>query len=144
MKIDVPGEVAQAAPGKEPMDNHWIEWLLGAWATLLTWLGTRAVGRLDDHETRLRAVETDRVTHNDIDELRQSLTASIVNVGARAENNMRDMREDRASMHRENQAFLERIVDKIDANEERSAKTRHETLDQVNALALKMAVNGLK
>lgn len=126
------------------MDNHWFEWLLGLYVALLTALGKRTVNRTDEHDVRLRALESSSVTHKDIDELRCSLTASIVNVGLRAEASVREQREDRLSNHKENQAFLERISDKIDANEERSSKTRHDTLDIVNQLALKMATNGIK
>lgn len=41
--------------------------------------------------------------------------------------------------HGENRDLLERIVTKIDANEERAAKTRHDTKDEVHSLAVKLA-----
>jgi hypothetical protein len=41
--------------------------------------------------------------------------------------------------HRENRELLERIVEKIDRNEDRASKTRHDTKDEIHVLALKVA-----
>lgn len=45
-----------------------------------------------------------------------------------------------AENHKENRELLERIEGKIDRNEERAAKTRHDTKDEVHALAMRVAV----
>lgn len=54
------------------------KWALGAWLTVLSWVGVRQVSRIDE-------LEKDRVTRNDFDELRHSLTASITNAQERTE-----------------------------------------------------------
>jgi hypothetical protein len=41
--------------------------------------------------------------------------------------------------HGENRDLLERIVAKIDANEERASRTRHDTNESVHALAVRLA-----
>ena len=133
---------------KIAMDKYFIELLvgslIGSYLALLTWLGKRAVVRIDDHEIRLRAVETDRVTHRDIDELRQSLTASVVHACNRIEENLNNVNRERQEQHEENREQLGVIMQKIDENEERSSNSRHAIRDEVHALALKMAVNGFK
>jgi hypothetical protein len=48
-------------------------------------------------------------------------------------------RQDRLVQHQENREALERIETKIDANEERSSKTRHDTNESVHELALQIA-----
>lgn len=106
------------------MDNHWFEWLLGGYVTLLTWLGKRAADHVDDHEIRIRTLETNRVTHADIDELRQSLTASIVNACERLEKQGRETREERQQMHIENQESIGRIHERVDALWERRSRQR--------------------
>lgn len=50
------------------------------------------------------------------------------------------LREDRLEQHHENRASLERIEHKIDENEARASKTRHDTKDEVHALAMQLAV----
>lgn len=94
------------------MDNHWFEWLVGGYVTLLTWLGRRETHRIDEHDIRLRALESDRVTHDDIDELRQSFMASLLNLGERIETQARDM-------HAENRETMGRIHERVDALWER-------------------------
>lgn len=42
--------------------------------------------------------------------------------------------------HGENRGLLERIENKIDANEERASRTRHDTNESVHALAVQVAV----
>jgi uncharacterized membrane protein YhiD involved in acid resistance len=44
------------------------------------------------------------------------------------------------SRHQENQRTLERISNKIDVNEEKEAKTRHDIRDAVNALVIQQSV----
>lgn len=55
------------------------------------------------------------------------------------EKTLMQMREDRKENHRENREHLERIENKIDDNEARAAKTRHDTKDEVHALAMRFA-----
>jgi hypothetical protein len=98
-------------------DNHWIEWLLGGYVAIMTWLGKREVRRVDDHDIRIRTLESNRVTHDDIDELRQSLTASMVNVCERLENQTR-------TMHEENRETMERIHERVDGLWERRERPR--------------------
>jgi hypothetical protein len=49
------------------------------------------------------------------------------------------MRQDRMDNHHENRAYLERIEHKIDENEVRASKTRHDTKDEVHGLAVQLA-----
>lgn len=56
------------------------------------------------------------------------------------EKTLTQMREDRMEQHHENRAYLERIEHKIDENEARASKTRHDTKDEVHALAMQLAV----
>jgi hypothetical protein len=53
---------------------------------------------------------------------------------------MTQARQDRTAQHQENRQVLERIERKIDENEERSSKTRHDTKDEVHELKLRLAV----
>jgi hypothetical protein len=53
---------------------------------------------------------------------------------------MHQAREDRMSQHHENKQLLERIEHKIDDNEERSSKTRHDTNETIHKLEMKLAV----
>lgn len=99
------------------MDNHWFEWLVGGYVTLLTWLGKRATDRIDDHDIRIRTVEADRVSRNDIDELRRSFMASFVNLAERLENQARDM-------HAENRDTMQHIHERVDALWERRSRGR--------------------
>ena len=50
------------------------------------------------------------------------------------------VREERQTQHQENRETLTRIETKIDANEERSSKTRHDTNEFVHGLATQLAV----
>jgi Tfp pilus assembly protein PilO len=50
------------------------------------------------------------------------------------------LREDRLTLHQENRDSLTRIEEKIDANEDRASRTRHDTNESVHALALQIAV----
>lgn len=56
------------------------------------------------------------------------------------EKTLAQMREDRMEQHHENRSYLERIEHKIDENETRASKTRHDTKDEVHALAMQLAV----
>jgi hypothetical protein len=56
------------------------------------------------------------------------------------ERRMASLHMSQGEQHRENRELLERIVEKIDRNEERASKTRHDTKDEVHALAMKLAV----
>lgn len=52
---------------------------------------------------------------------------------------MSQAREDGNAKHQENSKVLTRIESKIDANEERSSKTRHDTNNTIHALELRFA-----
>jgi hypothetical protein len=56
------------------------------------------------------------------------------------EKTLTQMRADRLEHHHENRASLERIEHKIDENETRASRTRHDTKDEVHALAMQLAV----
>lgn len=100
-----------------------VPWLLTGLAGLVAWFCSRAITRYDD---RISVIERTYVSTSHLDRV------------------LDQMRGDREAMHRENIEQLTRIEAKIDANEERASKTRHDTKDEVHALALKMAVNGFK
>lgn len=55
------------------------------------------------------------------------------------EKTLMQMRQDRMENHHENRAYLVRIEHKIDENEIRASKTRHDTKDEVHALAVQLA-----
>lgn len=54
--------------------------------------------RLDDHESRIRAMEANRVTHAHIDELRMSFMATITNAHSMLDKRMDDVRADIARL----------------------------------------------
>lgn len=82
---------------------------------LLSWLGARQIKRIDDLEEKVVSKG----------ELRDALE---------------ELRDERRNNHEENRQKLDRLIEKIDENEKRAAHTRHETLDSVHQLALKVAV----
>lgn len=96
-------------------------WLIASIMGLIAWFCRRDMSRYDKGLERIEALERTSVTYEHLDRV------------------LDQMRSDRAIMHSENLAQLSRIEDKIDANEERSSKTRHDTKDEVHALALKIA-----
>jgi hypothetical protein len=78
--------------------------------------------RLDVHTERLNKFDLCFVTR---DELQRTMS---------------ELRADRMEQHHENSAVLARIEHKIDENEERASKTRHDTKDEVHALAMRVAL----
>jgi hypothetical protein len=78
--------------------------------------------RLDVHTERLNRFDLCFVTR---DELQRTMS---------------ELRADRMQHHQENSAVLARIEHKIDENEERASKTRHDTKDEVHALAMRVAL----
>ncbi len=52
---------------------------------LIAWLLRRGVGKVDGHEARIAGLEKDRVTRDDLDELRASLTATVAHAQERTE-----------------------------------------------------------
>lgn len=76
--------------------------LLGAIVGLLGWGGKRALQRQAEHQQRIEALERDRVSRDDFDELRSSLTASISVGIERLENSVE-------KRHRENRDDLAEI-----------------------------------
>jgi hypothetical protein len=97
-----------------------VPWLIAALASAVAWFSRRDMSRYDKGLERIEALERNSVTYEHLDRV------------------LEQIRSDRAIMHSENQAQLNRIEDKIDANEERSSKTRHDTKDEVHGLALKI------
>lgn len=81
---------------------------------IVGWYGKRNSDRLD-------TLERDAVTR---EELKEILTG---------------LRADRQANHQENKETLNRMESKIDLNEERAAKTRHDTLNEVHTLSLRIA-----
>lgn len=90
-------------------------WLLGVVVTLIAWIGTRNIRRLDDLEKTAATKEEFRIALDEV-------------------------REERRIHHQENGQKLDRIAEKIDANEVRASNSRHELNDSVHALALKVAL----
>lgn len=85
--------------------------LLGVCFAALGFFVRRDFKRLDNVDDRLKDIEGKYVTHDDISELRASLTATITNA-------VRMMSEDRSRMHRENRDAakeLRGMVTRIDA-----------------------------
>jgi hypothetical protein len=102
--------------------NEFQELLKSSFLFLVT-LFAGAIGWfLKRHSERIDNLEKNAVTHTHL------------------ENTLREMREDRLEQHHENRASLERIEHKIDENEARASKTRHDTKDEVHALAMQLAV----
>jgi hypothetical protein len=91
----------------------------GVLIAIAGWFGKR---ELDRTATRLDALEKCAVTRDELERL------------------MTQARHDRMAQHQENREFLGRIERKIDENEERSSKTRHDTKDEVHELKLRLAV----
>jgi hypothetical protein len=103
-----------------------VPWLIAGLASLVAWFSRRDMSRYDRGLERIENLEKTSVTYDHLDRV------------------LDQIRADRAMMHAENQSSLNRIEDKIDANEERSSKTRHDTKDEVHLLALKIAEMGRK
>jgi Tfp pilus assembly protein PilO len=74
-------------------------------------------------------------TSDRVDEIKESVVTR-----AELATTLAFIREDRLAQHKENREALARIETKIDANEERSSLTRHDTNESVHALALQVAV----
>jgi hypothetical protein len=89
--------------------------LLGILMAIVGWFGKRNAEHID--ELRQNAIT------------RKELTEALDRIEVR-----------QRVHHGENRDLLERIVTKIDANEERAAKTRHDTKDEVHTLAMQVAV----
>jgi hypothetical protein len=89
--------------------------LIGITVGILAYLGKRTNERVD-------ALKETAIT-------REELTATLDRIEAR-----------QRVQHGENRDFLERIETKIDANEERASRTRHDTNESVHALAMEIAV----
>jgi copper homeostasis protein CutC len=70
---------------KDWLANHLPESLLGIFATLVGWLAQRAINKVDAQEERIAALERDKVTKENIEELRESMNASITHAFARVE-----------------------------------------------------------
>ncbi len=103
--------------------NEFLVWVCGGLVTVMTaiigWIVNRQAARIDK-------IEEEYVPRADFDKIVQQLQA------------------DKAHFYEKNEAALRRIEEKIDSNEERSAKARHETLDTIHQLALKLAVADAK
>ena len=109
-----------------------VPWLIATIMGIIAWFCRRDMSRYDDGLKRIESLERNSVTYDHL------------------ERTLDKLRADGATKHAENKAYqeatraenkehLERIEEKIDRNEERASKTRHDTLDQIHAIALKFA-----
>ncbi len=114
------------------MEDGLLKWLAAALASVVAWFG------LDLHR-RMRDLEKERVTRDDFDELRTSMMATFTHGHATLREALVQQSEARMEQHQENRETLIRMEEKMDANEDRAAKTRHDTFDAVHAIALKVA-----
>jgi hypothetical protein len=101
-----------------------LPWLIASFMGLIAWFCRRDMSRYDKGLERIEVLERDTVTY------------------AHLERVLDRMRSERSAMHAENQSQLNRIEIKIDQNEARSSKTRHDTQNELHALALKFAESG--
>jgi hypothetical protein len=93
-------------------------------AILVTVLGVfmrRDLARFDKGLERLAELERVAVTEEKLDRI------------------LAQLRGDRLQHHAENRSSLVRIETKLDAQEERSSKARHDIRDQVHACSLRLA-----
>jgi hypothetical protein len=109
------------------------KWALATLALLLSWFGV-------DLYRRVKELEKERVTRKDVDELRTSMMATFAHGHGLLDRAISQQEAARMAQHEENREMLIRMETKMDNNEERAAKTRHETLNEVHALALSVAV----
>lgn len=65
--------------------QHLVELLIASLVGLAVYNLRRLVTSQDDHDRRIVALETDRITRDDFDELRHSLTATAANNQTRVE-----------------------------------------------------------
>lgn len=72
----------------EWLQQHGVEALIAVLLAVSVWIIKRAVATQDSHETRISGLETDRVTREDFDELRASLTATAAHNQERTESRM--------------------------------------------------------
>lgn len=89
--------------------------LLGLVMALLSWIGNRHIRRLDELEKSAATKE----------EFRKAFD---------------DLISERRANHVENSQKLDRLLEKIDANEVRASNSRHELNNSVNELAVKVAL----
>lgn len=102
--------------------NDLLDWktvaisLLGILMGLLGWIGRRELKRAEvtqqDHASRLGVLERDRVSRDDFDELRSSLTASITVGVERLENSVekrhQENRDDMTELRADVRTLLQR------------------------------------
>jgi DNA-binding helix-hairpin-helix protein with protein kinase domain len=98
-----------------------VPWVITVLMGLVAWFSRRDMSRYDEGLKRIEILERNSVTYDHLERV------------------LDRMRNERATMHVENQTQLNRIETKIDENEERSSKTRHDTQNELHALALKFA-----
>lgn len=80
---------------------------IGAVATMSGWIATMFHKRVSSHSRRILELEQSAVTRDDFDELRASLTASIVGAHDRMEGSLQ-------RLHDENRSTLDRIHSRVD------------------------------
>jgi hypothetical protein len=119
-------------------------WLLGAMLSLAGTLVVLLLGiigfGLRRHAQRFDRMEDTYVTDTQLTEALAQVTKLV---GERHEVNLRTLDRIEANQQRMLDSFdasVTRIFQKMDFNEERAARTRHDIRDHVNALALKTAV----
>jgi hypothetical protein len=66
-------------------ESHVPESLMAAFFAAVGWWVQRKIARADALEDRIQALERDKVTKADVEELRESMVASITNSFARVE-----------------------------------------------------------
>jgi len=90
--------------------------------TVLTFLVTGIRAEMKRQGDKLAEIDRDYINRN---ELRHE---------------MAEVREHIERRHEENRGFLEKISNKIDVNEDKESKTRHDIRDAVNALVIQQSV----
>jgi hypothetical protein len=106
-----------------------LSWLALFLLGLVSWFGRREMKRIDEaleesekaakaHAERIIALEESRVSRDDLDELRESLTASIINGVERLEKGVdrrhQEHREDREAFRKELRESLDTIHARVD------------------------------
>lgn len=101
----------------QPDNTSWLGWVVsavvGGLTGALAWFGRRELkrfdSRLDEHADQLLDLQQDRIRRADLDELRESLNATVKNSYEMTERNV----ERRHTEHREDAAELRGMLQEI-------------------------------